>query len=184
MATNCQILTTGYQLAVNECAQLTAGVWHNRIYLASLREVLTWTESSSIDNQYENVTFDPGDGFYELEVEKDTVIWRNEYDEASKSFIQSLSFRIPDLSITARNFLQSTKGPDMVVIAQTKAGPFQILGKDSGAQLFSLVGSSEGEEVGYAVEFRASNMDELSPHFFITSTAATLALLDSKVTTT
>ena len=184
MAQNCSVLTGGYILAQNECAQLTAGVWHNRIYLASLREVLSWTESMSTDNLYTNVTFGAGDGFYELEVEKDTVIWRNEYDEASKSFIQALSFRIPDLSITARNFLQSTKGPDMVLIAQLKAGPFQIIGKDSGAQLFSLVGSSEGEEVGYAVEFRAQNMDELSPHFLSTDVPSTITLLNSKVTTT
>lgn len=183
MATNCSVLTGGYILAQNECAQLTAGVWHNRIYLASLREIQSWSETVT-DNLYDDVTFGAGDGFYELEVEKDTVQWRNEYDEASKSFMQMLSFRIPDLSITARNFLQQTKGPDMVIIAQLKAGPFQIIGKDSGAQLFSLVGSSEGEEVGYAVEFRASNMDELSPHFLDTDVATTIALLDSKVTTT
>jgi hypothetical protein len=183
MATNCSVLTTGYVLSTSECAQLTAGVWHNRIYLASLREITGWTESV-VDNQYDDVTFGAGDGFFELVVEKDTVQWRNEYDEASKSFTHSLIFRIPDLSITARNFLQQTKGPDMVLIAQTKAGPFQILGKDSGAQLFSLVGSSEGEEVGYAVEFRASNMDELSPHFLDTDVTTTLATLAAKITTT
>jgi len=183
MATNCSVLTTGYVLSVAECAQLTSGVWHNRIYLASLREVLSWTAGVT-PNQYINVTFGAGDGFYELVVEKDTVQWRNEYDEGTKSFSQSLIFRIPDLSITARNFLQQSKGPDMVLIAQIKAGVFQIIGKDSGAQLFSLVGSSEGEEVGYAVEFRAQNMDELSPHYFVTSEVLTLANLAGKITTT
>jgi hypothetical protein len=183
MATSCSVLTTGYILGVDECAQITAGMWHNRVYLASLREITGWTVSAT-PNQYDDVTFDPGNGFYELEVEKDTIQWRNEYDEASKSFSQSLIFRIPDLSITARNFLQQTKGPDMVVIAEAKAGVFQIIGKDSGAQLFSLVGSSEGEEVGYAVEFRASNMDELSPHFLDTDETTTLALLATKITTT
>lgn len=182
MATNCQILTSGYQLAVNECASYTAGVWHNRIWIASLREISSWTESAT-PNVYEDVTFTSGNGFFEMDVEKDTCIWRNEYDEASKSFIHSLSVRIPDLSITARNFLQSTKGPQMVIICELKAGVFQILGKDSGAELFSLVGSSEGEEVGYAVEFRAQNMDELSPHFLDTNEADTLTLLANNTVT-
>jgi hypothetical protein len=182
MANNCQVLSGGYQLAVDECANYTAGVWHNRIWIASLREVSSWTLSGT-DNVYEDVTFTAGNGFFELDVEKDTCQWRNEYDEGTKSFFQSLSVRIPDLSITARNFLQSTKGPDMVIIAELKAGVFQIIGKDSGAQLFSLIGSSEGEEVGYAVEFRASNMDELSPHFLETDEATTLTLLASKTVT-
>jgi hypothetical protein len=183
MATNCSVLTGGYILADNECAQLTQGVWHNRIYIASLREITGWVAGVEA-NEYSDVTFGAGDGFYELEVEKDTVIWREEYDEASQSFFQSLSVRIPDLSITARNFLQSTKGPDMVIIAQLKAGPFKIIGKDSGANLFNLVGSSEGEEVGYAAEFRAQQMDELCPHFFDTDTTTTLATLNALVVTT
>jgi hypothetical protein len=183
MPSNCSLLTTGYKLAEIECAQLNAGVWHNRIWLASLREITGWTVSATA-NQYSNVTFGAGDGFFELVVEKDTVQWRNEYDEGTKSFNQSLIFRIPDLGIAARNFLQSTTGPDMVLIVQSKAGPFQIIGKDSGARLFSLVGSSEGEEVGYAVEFRAQNMTELSPHYFVTTEVLTLANLATKVTTT
>lgn len=183
MAENCSVLTTGYKLSVAECAQLTAGMWHNRVYLASLREVLSWTESAT-PNQYEDVSFAPGNGFFELVVEKDTIEWTNEYDEATKSFTHRLGFRIPDLSITARNFLQNTKGPDMVVIAQMKAGPFQILGKDSGAVLSELKGSSVGEEVGYTVAFAANNMDELSPHFLDTDTNTTLALLATKITTT
>ena len=183
MATNCSVLTGGYILADNECASIAAGVWHNRIWIASLREVTGWVVSAT-PNQYEDVTFGAGDGFYELEVEKDTVQWRNEFDEGSQSFFQALSFRVPDLGIEARNFLQSTKGPDMVIIAQLKAGVFQIIGKDSGANLFSLVASSEGEEVGYAVEFRAQQMDELSPHFLDTDVTTTLATLAAKVTTT
>lgn len=183
MPSNCSLLTTGYKLAEVDCAQLTAGVWHNRIWLAALREITGWTAGVTA-NQYNNVTFGAGDGLFELVVEKDTVQWRNEFDEGSNSFSQSLQFRIPDLSITARNFLQSTTGPDMVLIVQSKAGPFQIIGKDSGARLFSLVGSSEGEEVGYAVEFRAQNMTELSPHYYVTSEVLTLANLAAKVTTT
>lgn len=183
MAENCSVLTTGYKLSVAECAQLTAGMWHNRVYLASLREVLSWVESAT-PNQYEDVTFGAGDGFFELVVEKDTIVWTDEYDKATKSFTHRLGFRIPDLSITARNFLQNTKGPDMVVIAQMKAGPFQILGKDSGAVLSELKGSSEGEEVGYAVAFAGENMDQLCPHFLDTDTNTTLATLATKITST
>ena len=181
---NCSVLTNaGYQLTLDECAQTASGVFHNRIWAMSLREVLGWTESST-DNVYEDVTFGAGNGIYEMEVEKDTVQWRNEYDEATKSINQILSFRIPDLSIKARNWVQSTKGVDIVWILQLKAGPFQIIGKDTGARLFNLVGSSEGEEAGYAVEYRADNMDELSPHFLDTDVNTTLLTLAAKVATT
>lgn len=181
MACTTALLTGGYQQP--ECANDTAGVWHNRIWLATLSEVLGWTASAN-PGEYEDVTFGAGDGFFELVVEKDTAIWSNGYDEPSKSFFQSFSFRLPSLSLAARNFLQSTKGVDMVLITHLKAGVFEIVGKDSGCQLFSLEGSSDGENVGYSVEFRAQQMDELSPHFLDTDVTTTLTTLASKVTTT
>jgi hypothetical protein len=59
-----------------------------------------------------------------------------------------------------------------------------VIGKDSGANVFELNGTSEGEEVGWTFEFRAENMEELSPHFFDTDLATTLATLNSKIATT
>jgi hypothetical protein len=84
---------------------------------------------------------------------------------------------VADLGITARNFIESLAGPDIVAILELKAGVFKIIGKDAGAKLFSHVGTSDQAEVGNTFSIRAENMSEPCPHFWDTDESTTLATL-------
>jgi hypothetical protein len=80
--------------------------------------------------------------------------------------------------------MESLAGPDIVAILELKAGVFKIIGKDSGAKLFSHVGTSDQAEVGNMFSIRAENMSENCPHFLDTDEADTLATLAGYVVTT
>ena len=179
----CELLTGGFLAGEDNCNQVAAGVYHNRIWLANLDEITAWTATST-DNQYDAITFAAGQGLFALKLDKDSVIWREEYDPETKSYYQEFTGKIADLGITARNFMESLGGPDMVAILELKAGVFKIIGKDAGAKLFTHVGSSDQAEVGNVFSIRAENMDEPCPHFLDTDESDTLATLAGYVVTT
>jgi hypothetical protein len=179
----CSLLTGGFLAGENNCNQVAAGVYHNRIWLANLEEILAWG-SSATPNQYDALTFGAGDGLFALKLDKDSVIWREEYDPETKSWYHEFSGKVADLGITARNFIESLAGPDIVAILELKAGVFKIIGKDAGAKLFSHVGTSDQAEVGNMFSIRAENMSEPCPHFWDTNESTTLALLQSYESTT
>ena len=179
----CELLTGGFLAGEDNCNQVAAGVYHNRIWLANLDEITAWAASST-ENQYDAITFAANQGLFALKLDKDSVIWREEYDPETKSYYQEFTGKIADLGITARNFMESLGGPDMVAILELKAGVFKIIGKDSGAKLFTHVGSSDQAEVGNVFSIRAENMDEPCPHFLDTNEATTLVTLAGYTVTT
>ena len=179
----CSLLTGGFLAGENNCNQVAAGVYHNRIWLANLDEIVSWSTSST-ENQYDAITFEAGQGLFALKLDKDSVIWSEEYDPETKSWYQEFSGKVADLGITARNFMESLAGPDIVAILELKAGVFKIIGKDRGAKLFSHVGSSDQAEVGNMFSIRAENMSENCPHFLVTDEDGTISALAGYVVTT
>ena len=179
----CSLLTGGFLAGEDNCNQVAAGVYHNRLWLANLDEITAWTVGAT-PNEYTDITFTGTDGLFALKVDKDSPVWREEYDPETKSYYQEFTGKIADLGITARNFLDTLSGPDMVAIVELKAGVFKVIGKDSGAKLFTHVGSSDQAEVGNMFSIRAENMAEPCPHFFDTDEATTLATLAGYEVTT
>lgn len=172
----CELLTGGFIAGENNCSQVAAGVYHNRIWLGNLDEITAWSGTAT-PNQYDDITFDGANGLFALKLDKDSVIWREEYDPETKSWYQEFSGKVADLGISARNFIDSLAGPDIVAILELKAGVFKIIGKDSGAKLFSHVGSSDQAEMGNTFSIRAENMANPCPHFFDTDEDTTLLTL-------
>ena len=95
----CSLLTGGFLAGENNCNQVAAGVYHNRIWLANLDEIVSWSTTGT-DNQYDAITFEAGQGLFALKLDKDSVIWREEYDPETKSWYQEFSGKVADLGIT------------------------------------------------------------------------------------
>lgn len=177
MACGSSLLTSGY--SVPDCASTTAGVYEQRIWLANFEDISSWTQGATPD-EYTDITFvagTPTNGLYRLKLDKDGPIVREEYDPETKAWYHEISGKIPSLAIDARNFINSLKGPDLVVIAELKAGVFKVLGKEGGCKLFTNVGSTDGTEVGEVFSLRAANQSEKMAHFWDTNETTTLATL-------
>ena len=61
----CSLLTGGFLAGENNCNQVAAGVYHNRIWLANLDEIVSWSTTGT-DNQYDAITFEAGQGLFAL----------------------------------------------------------------------------------------------------------------------
>lgn len=179
----CSLLTGGFLAGEDNCNQVAAGVYHNRLWLSNLDEITSWTVGAT-PNEYTDIVFTATNGLFALKLDKDSVIWREEYDKETKSWYQEMSGKIADLGINARNFIETLAGPDIVAVLELKAGVFKVIGKDSGAKLFTHVGTSDQAEVGNMFSLRAENMSEPSAHFFDTDESTTLSTLAGYEVTT
>lgn len=171
------LLTTGYSVAI--CPSVTAGVYEQQIWLANFEDISTWTQTINND-EFSAITFvagTPTNGLYRIKLDKDGPIWKEEYDPETKSYYHEISGKIPSLDLQARNFLDSLRGPDLVVIARLKADVFKVLGKEGGCKLFTHAGSSEGADVGNTFSLRAQKQGEPCAHFYATSPTLTVAAL-------
>mgnify|MGYP000166697586 CR=1 FL=1 len=179
----CTKLKRGFLAGEDGCNQVAAGVYHNRLWLGNLNEITAWV-ADTVENQYTDITFVAGEGLFAYRLSKDSVKWREEYDPQTKSWYQEFSGKIEDLGIEARNTIEQLAGPDIVAVLELKAGVFKIIGKDSGARLFSHIGSSDAADVGNQFSIRAENMSEPCPHFLDTDENTTLLTLAGYEVTT
>ena len=177
---NC-VLTGGYSQST--CPLPASGVYHNRCWIGTLAEINTFYEGST-SNEYDLIDFVGSNGLFAVTVHKDGVIWSETKSEDDDTYSQQLEFRIVDHSITARNYVESLLGVDIVCIVEIKAGVFKIIGKDSGARLVQDNATTEADANGRTCIIRADEMPEPCPHFWNTSEANTLAKLASYEVTT
>lgn len=166
----------------NTCPLPTPGAYQT-LYIANLSDITGWT-GSGVDNEYEAITFGAGKGLYKYQVQRDSVILRNEKQEEENgaiNYTQEATFKILDMSIAARNAIDGMNGVDVVVIGRTKAGTFEIVGFDNGARLAVHVSSTESADLGHMVTIRAINQPGPTKHFLDTNVTTTLALLETYV---
>lgn len=173
-------LTDGYKQ--NNCPLPTPGAYQT-LYLYNLADVVSFT-GSGVDNQFEAITFAAGKGLYKYQVQRDTVIIRSEKQEeenGSINYTQEIMAKMLDMSITARNAVDSMNGVDVGAIGRTKAGTFEIVGYDNGARLANHVSSTESADLGHAITIRAINQPGPTKHFLDTDETTTIALLETYV---
>ena len=65
----CELLTGGFIAGENNCSQVAAGVYHNRIWLGNLDEITAWAATST-ENQYDAITFAATQGLFALKLDK------------------------------------------------------------------------------------------------------------------
>jgi hypothetical protein len=173
-------ITDGYKQ--NNCPLPTPGAYQT-FYIANFEEVVSWGGSGNL-NEYDSITFDPGAGLYKFQVQRDSVIFREEKQEEENgavNYTQEITFKILDMGIEARNRVDDLNGVDVTVIMRSKADTFHIVGKDNGARMAVNVRSTESADLGHLVTIRAINQPSLAKHFFDTSVNTTLALLETYV---
>ena len=172
-------VTDGYKQ--NTCPTPTPGAYQ-AFYVANLADIVSWTGSGTA-NEYNAITFGAGKGLYKWQVQRDTVVLREERqdEDGTTNYTHEATFRVMDMGIEARNRIDELNGVDVVVIGRTKADTFEIIGFENGARLALNVRTTEGAEVGHTVTIRAINQPGLAPHFLDTDVATTLATLEGYV---
>lgn len=173
-------VTDGYKQ--NSCPLPTPGAYQ-AFYVANFAQVAGWTGSGN-DNEYEAITFSSGAGLYKWQVQRDSVILREEKQEEENgaiNYTHELTFRVLDMGLEARNRIDELNGVDVVCIGRTKADTFEIIGYDNGARLAINVRSTESADLGHLVTIRAINQPGLAKHFLDTDVTTTLATLEGYV---
>lgn len=173
-------ITDGYKQ--NNCPLPTPGAYQT-FYIANFSDSNIWTGSGTA-NEYDAITFPSGQGLFKFQVQRDSVIIREEKQEEENgaiNYTQEITFRILDMGIEARNRIDDLNGVDVTVIGRTKADTFPIIGKDNGARLAVNVRSTESADLGHLVTIRAINQPSLAKHFKDTDVPTTIALLETYV---
>ena len=173
-------ITDGYKQT--NCPLPTPGAYQT-VYFANLADIVSWTQTAN-ENEYDAITFDAGAGLYKFQVQRDSVIFREEKQEEENgaiNYTQECTFRVMDMGIEARNRIDEMNGVDLVAVVRSKADTFHIVGFDNGARLAVNVRSTESADLGQLVTVRAINQPGLAKHFLDTDVATTLATLEGYV---
>lgn len=177
---NCAI-TDGYRQ--DTCPLPTPGAYQT-LYIANLDDIVSWGAGTTAGEK-DSITFAATKGLYKFQVQRDSVILRDEKQEEENgaiNYTQEATFKILDMSLTARDAVDAMNGVDVVVIGRTKADTFEICGYDNGARLAINVRSTEAADLGHLITIRAINQPGLMKHFYDgTSVASTITLLESYV---
>ena len=173
-------ITDGYKQ--NTCPLPTPGAYQT-LYLANFADIVTYAATANA-NEFDAITFGSGLGLYKFQVQRDSVIAREEKQEEENgaiNYTQEATFKILDMGIEARNRVDEMNGVDLVAIIRTKADTWEIIGKDNGARLAVNVRSTESADLGHLVTLRAINQPSLAKQFFDTDVATTLTTLEGYV---
>ncbi len=106
-------------------------------------------------------------------------------DNGLKFYNQTITGKFQQQTQDAKNTIDRLKVlDDLIVIVETNNGKFEVFGKETGLQITGLVkpsGITVGEDNSYTFTFSqpSGGEENLAPDMFITSYAATKALLES-----
>lgn len=171
--------TLGYGGA--DCPQDSAGM-RQVVYMANLDDIATWTATST--GLYSAFTMDAGTGLYRVEIKKDSGIFRETLEGAEEglgAYNQEYEAMIASLSTTARNFVNDSNGPNIVIIAPQKTDRVLIIGKQNGTKMVENDATSEQDGYGERMLFRASGENEKRNELLDTNYNDTIAFLEGLV---
>jgi hypothetical protein len=139
---------------------------------------------ASTSNTVEDITFTPGEGFYQVVARKASVVGREEKqdnDTDATDYTHEFDFRLTDLSSEARDWVNDLNGANLGAIIRTKGDKFILYGYNDGVQMKVNNMSTEAEELGEFVTMRETQVGEKTRRFFDTDVTTTLATIASKV---
>ena len=150
------------------------------IYLFNRGQVASFVAGAG--NIVEDITFDPGAGYYQVEAKKGSVVARAEkQDTTGTDYTHEVDFSLVDLSPEARDFVDSMNGPSLGVIVPTKGNKFLLYGYNDGVEMKVNTMSTAADALGYFITLRESQVSELPRLFFDTDATTTLAAITSKI---
>ena len=132
----------------------------------------------------EDITFDPGAGFYQVVGKKASVVARFELqddDTGATNYTHEVDARDVDWSAEALAFGKSLDGANLGVIVHTKGGKFILYGYNDGMKKSVHNASTEAEELGHFYTFRETEVSEPPRIFLDTDEATTEAAILAKV---
>lgn len=132
----------------------------------------------------EDITFDPGQGFFQIVAAKGTVRAyeeRTDDDSSATDYSHAVDFKIEDLSIDANDWVNSLNGVSLGVVVRTKGGKFIVLGYNDGVTMKVNTMDTNADALGEFITLRENNVDEKTRRMLDTDEATTLALILSKV---
>lgn len=163
------------------CPPATAGMTQV-VYFANLNDISSWTAGAT--GLYTDVTMKATKGLYRFEIKKDSGRFHETLqgaEESLGSYDQDYEAMIASMSITARNAVDDSNGPDLVIFAPSKSQEVFIVGKDLGARMVENEADTNQDAYGERMIFRATQMREKRVHLLDTDYDTTIALLESLV---
>lgn len=163
------------------CPGETPGAY-DTIYLFNRDEVASFTAGAG--DVVEDVTFTSGEGFYQVVGKKNSVVARAEKqdnDTDATDYTHEVDIQLTDLSITARDFVNSLNGASLGAIVRTKGDKFLFYGYNDGVQMKVNTMSTSADALGYFITLRETQVSELPRIFYDTNAVTTLAAITSKV---
>lgn len=173
-------LTIGYNGVA--CPPESAGM-KEYAYAVDKDNIATWTATSA--GLYSAFTLKTGAELIRFEIKKDSGRFHETLqgaEESLGSWDQDYEAMIASLSTSARNFMNSLNGPNMVVFAPTKSNTVLIIGKQNGARMVENEADSNSDAYGERFIVRATGENEKRNQLLDTNFDDTIAFLDGITT--
>lgn len=163
------------------CTGTTPGTYFDQMWFFNQNEAAWGTVASGVTA---SVTMDASTTSFRVDIEKGSGNFRSELvvneETGARTYDYVYTARIASVSTGDRNFLNSLTNWKGTVCGRTKSDTFPVMGVQGLHDPLTtsvLTFTTEEGEFGGTLELRSTGNTDLPPHFFVTSTTATVAAL-------